>query len=218
MTALSAPLDEMLGSKAKVRLLRLLLQSGGAMMSTREIARRTGMAKRTMDLALGDLAALGLLVREQAIAWTPYRVNLDHALISGVLRPLFEGESGYVGEQFAALRELIDTAWRGHASALYWGGIFGSVARGEEMTESDVDLAIIIDDKEQVPAVHERASMATVDFERRFGRRLSPLVMSREQFVRLFQLDDPLATSLVRDGRRLGGEADLEGLGRGAHR
>ncbi|MEO5799819.1 MAG: nucleotidyltransferase domain-containing protein [Gemmatimonadales bacterium] len=168
-----------------------------------------------MDLALGELSGVGLMVREGVTARSPYRVNLEHELVQRVLIPLFAGEQTYVDAQFDALRVLIEESWRGRARFLYWGGVFGSVARGEETSDSDLDLAMIIDTPDQVSAVHDSASIAASVFSRRFGRRVSPLILSRPQFARLAAAGELLAEGLVRDGRRLAGEGDLTRMARG---
>lgn len=103
MTALSHPLDDILGSRAKVRVCRLLWTTHEAL-SAREMGRRTGTAKRSVDLALVDLLHLGVVVREGSSQMSPYRINRQHALVEHALAPLFTGEDGVLNEMFAELK------------------------------------------------------------------------------------------------------------------
>lgn len=212
MNALTNPLDDILSSRAKLRLCRLGWESPEAL-SAREMARRIGMVKRTVDLALSDLLALGVMVRESSAPSAPTRINRNHALVAGALRSLFEGERSFVEAEFEALRTLVEESWVGRAMSLEWAGVFGSVARGEARAASDIDLAIIVTPADHVSLVHDAASERTAAFASRFGRRLSPLVLSKELFGRMVREGDSLALSMIRDGRRLAGTVrELERL------
>lgn len=212
MNALIFPLDEILTSRAKLRLCRLGWESSEAL-SAREMARRIGMVKRTVDLALGDLMALGIMMRDGSAGAAPVRINNDHPLVVGALRALFEAERSFVEVQFGAIRTLIEESWAGRAMSLEWAGLFGSMARGDATNESDIDVAIIVGSDDSVSVVHDAASQRAETFSRRYGRRLSPLVLSKARFARMVKDGDPLAMSMIRDGRRLAGPArELEHL------
>jgi len=204
MPAYAHPLDDILGSRAKVRVCRLLLTTSEAL-SAREMGRRTGTAKRSVDLALVDLIHLGLVVREGTSSVSPYRINHLHALVELALAPLFLGEDQTLQEMFAMLRKMVIAESVLEKSGLAWAGVFGSMARGDQTIESDLDLAVIIDDRTATSRVHDALSDQVPSFTSRFGRRVSPLVMSRSQFGRMLKDGDSLALTLVRDGRRLAG-------------
>lgn len=204
MTPFAHPLDHILGSRAKVRICRLLLTTTEAL-SAREMGRRTGTAKRSVDLALVDLVKLGLVVREGSSSVSPYRISTKHALAELALTPLFSGEEQVLQEMFAVLRKMVLAEALLEESELVWAGIYGSMARGDETSESDLDLAIILADPAATPRVHDAVSGQTPSFTSRFGRHISPLVISRQQFARMLKNKDPLAITLIRDGRRLAG-------------
>lgn len=79
------------------------------------------------------------------------------------------------------------------------------MARGDQGVESDLDLAVIIDDQIATSRVHDAISDRVSPFTSRFGRRVSPVVMNRAQFGCLLKHNDSLALTLIRDGRRLAG-------------
>lgn len=214
MTALSHPLDNILGSRAKVRVCRLLWATHEAL-SAREMGRRTGTAKRSVDLALVDLIHLGVVVREGSSPLSPYRINRMHALVELALGPLFQGEDRMLEEMFKTLRTIVISEAVLGKSGLAWAGVFGSMARGDQTIESDLDLAVIVDDQTATPRVHDALSDHTETFASRFGRRLSPLVMSLHQFTRMLKERESLALALTRDGRRLAGT--IHDLARASH-
>ncbi|MDX2208069.1 MAG: nucleotidyltransferase domain-containing protein [Gemmatimonadales bacterium] len=215
MPAYAQPLDDILGSRAKVRVCRILLTTSEAL-SAREIGRRTGTAKRSVDLALVDLLQLGLVVRQGSSSVSPYRINRRHVLVEHALAPLFLGEDETMQEMFAALRKMVIAEAVLAKSGLAWAGVFGSMARGDHTIESDLDLAVIVDDRTATSRVHDALSDQAPSFTSRFGRRLSPLVMSSSQFGRMLKDRDSLALTMVRDGRRLAGTVhELEHLADG---
>jgi predicted nucleotidyltransferase len=59
--------------------------------------------------------------------------------------------------------------------------LFGSVARGEEVEESDVDVLVVLEDKELKEEVFEISFKTTLDFD----VYISPKVVSIEEFEEL---------------------------------
>lgn len=215
MPGFAQPLDDVLGSRAKVRLCRLLLHTSEAL-SAREMGRRTGVGKRSVDLALVDLVHLGVVVREGSSSVSPYRINPKHALVEFGLTPLFGGEVQLVQEMFKVLRRMVVAEAVLGKSGLVWAGIFGSMARGDDHLKSDLDFAVIVDQPQDRSRLHDAISEETTAFATRFGRQLSPQVINRAQFVRMYRDKDSLAMALIKDGRKVAGTVhDLEEVVRG---
>lgn len=188
MGILTDPLDTLLSSRAKVRLLRLFT-SVREPMSAREAARRIGMAKRSADLGLRDLVRVGVVQRLGAGPQPAYVINPDHALVRHAIEPLFRGsptagedqdggEPGFTTELFETLRDIVDAAG---SPPVEWVGLFGSTARGEDDPDSDLDLAVIVATPDEVEAMQHHLTECGPIVQRRFGRPLSPVVLAREQ-------------------------------------
>jgi hypothetical protein len=208
MSTLSTPLDDALASTSRVRLLRLFTSSTEPV-SGREAGRRIRMAKRTTDLTLRNLLARGLVVREDTRAEALYRINRDHALVAMALIPLFAAEQRWTDALFHALRDLLSAAAVATNAEVVWAGIYGSIARGDEDSGSDADLAVITRTRDEARALHSAISDRALEFTVRFGRRLSPFVQPLAQIRRLAAAKDPLVTALATDARRLLGAADI---------
>jgi hypothetical protein len=214
LSILSTPLDDVLASMSKVRLLRLFTSATDPL-SGREAGRRAGMAKRTADLALRELLALGLLRREDTPAQALYQLNREHPLVTTALIPLFAAEQQWTDTLFQALRDLISGVANEVGAEVVWAGIYGSVARGDEDSKSDFDLAIITRTSPQADALHTAISEKAPHFTVRFGRQLSPLVQPLAQLRRLATAKDPLMQALTKDARRLLGTRDIAEVLRG---
>lgn len=81
------PLDDLLGSRARLRILRYLCSTRGEY-SGREIARAIGMGETPAHQALKELADTLVILYRVAGQTHYYRLNENHALVERVLCPL----------------------------------------------------------------------------------------------------------------------------------
>lgn len=223
MGLIASPLDDILSSRAKVRLLRLFSTEPDPM-SAREAARRVEMAKRSADLALRDLVQVGVIRRHGSGAQPTYVLNPHHALVRHAVLILFgggkdataqsgSGEQGAIHEFFDTLRSAVEVP---NTQDVLWAALFGSTAKGEDTLESDIDLAVIVADEMALTRMQERLADMKPVFLRRFGRVLSPVVMTLAHGRALAASGHALIESLV-DGRVIAGrQRDVSVLLRGA--
>lgn len=195
-------LDEVLGTSAKVRVLRALLPLS-APVSGNEARLLAGIrSKSGMQTALDALTQLGLLERDETRRIQFFRVNRDHDLVEP-LKALFEAESRrMVKLQEAVTKILEEGAVREHTLSII---LFGSNARGDALPGSDLDLMAITRERSQVERVLEVLIDAIPELQRRFGMRASPLVMEKARVQERFRDRDPLMKNVLSDGRRLYG-------------
>ena len=128
-------LDLLFGTYRQRALTQLLLHPDCSY-HVRELARLTGTTPGTLHKELARLAAAGLLLREQQGNQVRYRANRECPVFPE-LAGLFRKTSGAVSVLADALHAL--------EPAPELAIIFGSLARGEENANSDVDLLIIGD-------------------------------------------------------------------------
>ena len=188
------PFTELLGSPIRVDLLRMLSRARGEALSGRELARRVSASPSQVNEHLRILEAQGV-VRSQTIgrvhAWS---MSTEHVL-AGPLHHLFEVEPA-VFEQLltkleATLRPLpIERAI-----------LFGSVARGDERPESDIDLFVETRGKEEKEVVAAALGRASQEFALRFGNPLSNLILTHAEVGR--GSIPGLLESIEREGVRL---------------
>lgn len=168
------PLDDVLSSRAKLRALRYLCTAGGEH-TGREIARAIGMGETATNLALRELADMLIVLYRVAGRSHRYRLNERHALVQRVLHPLFAAEQAQCD---AAVAELLTDVDVPLDSAL----VYGSVARGDDTWDSDLDILLITPTSESAQSLSSRIWRQDGDLMERYGP-VSVRILSRDEFV-----------------------------------
>lgn len=192
-----APLDDLVGGKTSVRVLRALCLFPGKQFTGRELARAAGGAPSKVIQELQRFRSLGLVTRRTFGRTQVWRLNADHALV-GLLVPAFEGEHRLPGELVDELRQGVRD--KRISSAV----LFGSFARGDETPQSDVDLLVVTERTSDVEAVRAALDALSSQLSRRFGLRLSPIVVAEKEVPRLRKTR--LFVSIAAEGRAIRGE------------
>lgn len=134
-------LSEILGVRARVDVLRGLFRLPDAYSgSGRSIARMAGLDHRAAQRALDDLVSSGLVRVRVAPAANFYSVNLEHPLYPA-LKAAFDAEARYPEQLQRAVARGIEE----HRLPVRKAYLYGSVARGEEDSRSDVDIAVVVE-------------------------------------------------------------------------
>lgn len=134
-----ALLEEVLGTKAKVRILRVLCRDPARRYSGNALARKAGMSPNTVHRALDDLAAAGVVDILERPGSHDVQLSEEMAL-SDDLRALFDGEDAVGDRILEALRTGIsETEPEGEVTVV----LFGSLAEGTAGPTSDIDLLIV---------------------------------------------------------------------------
>lgn len=77
--------------------------------------------------------------------------------------------------------------------------LFGSVARGEDTEESDIDILIVTSDSDELP---DEINSIAVDIILEKDEFISPHVMSEEHFNKT--IDYPFLTNVLKEGVVIG--------------
>lgn len=160
-------LPDILSSRARAEIFRLLFGVSARELHLREIERRSGLALGTVQQEVKKLEAMELLISRRDGNRVYYSANAAHPLYADI-RNLVLKTSGVV----EVLREAL--AEKGIGVAF----VFGSVARGEEGAASDVDLMIVGD-----------VGLKTVSgwlrgISEKLGREVNPHVMDAKELRR----------------------------------
>src|SRR5690606_25261375 len=131
------PLDGILGSTAKVQILRALLPLTSPV-SGREAQKLAGIrSRRGAGTALEDLSKLGVLNLTETRGSHLYEINHEHELITH-LQDLFSAEEKRLSGFIAVIRQsLVQRRLEERVRSLI---LYGSNARREGKPGSDVDL------------------------------------------------------------------------------
>ncbi len=126
-------LAELLSSRVKAEVFRLLFGIDAASLHLREIERQSGLAVGTVRQELQRLTTLGVVERRADGNRTLYTANRHHPLFPEI-RNLVLKTSGLV--------EVLREALSGDAG-INFAFVFGSIANFEEKPHSDIDLMVI---------------------------------------------------------------------------
>jgi predicted nucleotidyltransferase len=200
---LTNALDPVLGSPTKIRLLRALLQSGRKGWTGRELAGRSKVSTAQAARDLGELAEVGILDRTVSGRSYVWRLNPDHILASP-LTTLFSSEArlrdDLLGQLSDALRSTPVDAAR----------LFGSFARGDERSDSDVDLYVELRSPRDREQVEHALARVRERVWARFGNPVTALVYTRNEARH--PPNPELMISIERDGLDLrAGGTDSDG-------
>ena len=198
------PLDHLLGSRAKISILRSFMTLGRAV-SGRHAARLAQVAEKTARNALEDLVALGIITRGEATGQYLYSPNRENVLWDH-LRQLFDAERERLQTARRALLEAVDVQDSAVSSLL----LFGSAARTEDAPGSDLDLLVLVENETGVWSIRNRLADALPSLERQFGMHLSPLILTSDEFQTRRKEGDPLIEAIVRDAEIIYGPDLIE--------
>lgn len=168
-------LEDVLGSRVKVKVIRELFKYSPKPFTGRELASsikdvtHTGVRKSLADLQSANIIKIEHHGQSSLITLNTKSVVYD-ALVT-----LFGKESETFSHDF--IYELKKAVPSGAVSC----AVFGSVARGAEKPDSDIDV-LFVTDNEQL--VHKFVEDKLQAFVSRYGNAISPYIMSKAEFAR----------------------------------
>ena len=132
-----------------------------------ELAAHLKTSPSSLQRELEALAASGILERRQDGRRTYYKADASSPVF-GDLRALLSKTAGIV--------PLLKSELAPFGSAIQWAAIYGSIARGEEQTKSDIDLLVVgtVGTPELLPALRR--------IEQQFGREVNVTRYSQGEF------------------------------------
>jgi predicted transcriptional regulator len=185
----------------------MVLEGSTKPRSGRELARRAGRSNTGVQHVLDRLVEHGLVSREEVGRTFLYELNRDH-----LLAPTVEQMAGTRTELIRRLRDVIG-GWGvppTHAS------LFGSAARGDGDTSSDIDLLVVrpADVDPDDPSWRDQFD-ALADLVRRWtGNAAGIAEVSEGELPRLRKDRPPVVEEVGEDAIDLAGEEARKLLGR----
>ncbi len=162
--------ETVLGSKVKIKMLRVLCRYPAKKFTVRELARLAHSAHTPVLKSLPDLQGMNLIRVEKHGTANMITFNAKSHLWAS-LQKLFTAESGLKNE---LKREIAIIAPKVEMAVL-----FGSAAQGTEKMNSDIDVLIVSNNKQEIKRALEEARKNMAE---EFGNLLSPLVFTEKEF------------------------------------
>ncbi len=170
-------LDDILGTKTRVKLLRAFFTYPGKEFSESELQRIAGIPQASGHRNLKSLLENGLLSRRRIGKANLYSLNREHVLHSSLQR-LFGEEKNLLNTLKETLRENLQGV-PGVGLAV----LFGSIVKAREMPDSDVDILIVSDEDKAVVEKGLRGLVTAV--EEGFGNPVFLMIKTREEMDEL---------------------------------
>ena len=206
-SSLYQPLDELLGTRASVRVLRVLAAYGGRL-AVADIARRAKLTLPSVRTTLGRLLALEVVSGVGVGRSMVCGLRPEHPLVP-VLVELFRAE---LEQATSVLRAARDVA-RGLTPTPTAVWLYGSVARGEDDAASDIDIALVTGAPEAT-AQAEVLRDAISRTRAASAERVSVITMTPADIRRAARERTPFWDSMKRDAVVLLGDAPADVVGR----
>jgi len=182
-------------SGTRQKLLRFLFGQPENTYTLGDLIRRAQAGSGAVQRELARLVESGLVRVERKARSNQYRANPDapiFAELCSIVRKLFGPE------------EVIRAALEPLSARMQVALLYGSVAKGEDRADSDIDILIVSDE-----LLLEDLHTALTDAERSLEREINPTIYTREEFEHRKESGSPfLADVLTGRHRTLLGELD----------
>jgi len=173
-------LAELLSSRARAEIFRLLLSGTGEELHVREIERRSGLNDSTLRQELRKLVRLDLVQSRRDSNRVYYRAKTESPLYPEI-RNLVLKTSG--------LSDVLKSALTDKRIRVAF--VFGSIAGGEEKAGSDVDLMVI-----GQLGLRDLSRLLS-GIEEKIGREVNPHVLREEEFRKRIRAKEHFVSSIM---------------------
>jgi len=192
-------LAELLSSRARAEIFRLLFSGTGEELHVREIERRSGLNDSTLRQELRKLVRLDLVQSRRDSNRVYYRAKTESPLYPEI-RNLVLKTSG--------LSDVLKSALTDKRIRVAF--VFGSIARGEERAGSDVDLMVI-----GQLGLRDLSRLLS-GIEEKIGREVNPHVLHEEEFQKRIRAKEHFVSSVMEAPKLfvIGSQRELEAMGR----
>jgi len=170
-------LDLLFSDPSHLRVLRALWRSSSEHLTGREVATRAKVSTAQTARTLKDLQDVGLVSSQAAGRAFVWRWNQDHVW-AGPVQRLFEAEARLPADL------LRDVSGMLKGLPIERARLFGSVSRGRERVDSDIDLFVETPNAYASENVRSRLNRVRVNLWRKYGNPLSLLVLTSREVRR----------------------------------
>jgi len=192
-------LSELLSSKIRAEIFRLLFGTHTDSLHMREIERRSGFSTGTVQGELKKLHRLDLISKNRDGNRLYYQANRTHPLYPEI-RSMVLKTIGLVDRMQDALQQSseIETAF-----------VFGSIARHDEKAQSDVDLMVIGN-----LGLKKLVSLLS-GLSEEIGREINPHVLTTKEFIDRKAKKEHFVSRVLQEQKLfiIGNENDLAAMG-----
>ncbi len=160
--------ENLLGSRVKIKVLRILL-SEETITSERELAKILNVSHGAVNKAMKDFYELNIVSPLRIGNVNAWQINKDSIAYYSLSKKFF-----------FPLEELKDwiKSYLAHARTVKKVIIYGSIADGKELPNSDIDIFILVKKEEDKKIILANISDLTNICIKKFGNKISPNIFT----------------------------------------
>lgn len=167
-------LEQLIANRVSISILRTLFDYKGKIFTIRSLADASNVSKTEAAVTVEELEKFGVIKIQPVGRAYQLSLNEKSYALNKIIKPILVAEK-------KTLDELV-TILKSHLSSgkIISAVIFGSVSRGEEKEDSDIDLLVISDDFDYATKI---IATASEEISLVFHNNLSPVIFSKKEFV-----------------------------------
>jgi predicted nucleotidyltransferase/biotin operon repressor len=186
-------LDNVLNHAVKTGVLRILCERDVGW-TGRKLAKELKVSPTTANKFLKGLVEDGIIIAKNAGRAYLYSINQDNYAVRSILKPFFEKEK----DAYDNIMSLIKRSLSGCGATILSAAIFGSVARKEEASGSDIDLVVIIENLRDKKSVERGLNGIARIVAQRFQTVISPYIVTCQQFKKKYMAKETLIAEILK--------------------
>jgi predicted nucleotidyltransferase len=170
--------ERLFGSNARIRVLRYLVRNAGHPQVGYDMAKLLGLSPTQVLKVMADFEKANLVSYRHVGKAKAWEVNTESFAYKQAGK-ILSYENSPINEVWRILEVEGVKARRNGVVERLW---FGSVPKEKEGEESDVDILVVVRTKNDIEKVSECLDNARSRIYASFGKRLSPLVVTKKEY------------------------------------
>lgn len=165
-------LEETIGNKPTLSMLRAMVRRRGMIFTVRRLAEEAKISTNECALTTQHLERLGIINIQPIGKAYHLTLNEKSYILNQIIRSVFDAEKKTIPQLIQTLKKYLTS--KKITSAV----LFGSVSKGEEQIDSDVDLLIISNDLDGAIDAISKASSEVFEV---FHGKISHIIFTEKQ-------------------------------------
>jgi predicted nucleotidyltransferase len=166
-------LEQALGNKITISILRVLVDHKGKIFTIRRLAEDAGASHPEVSATVDELEKFGIVQIQPVGRAHQVSLNEKSYVLKEVIEPILKAEKKTLDKVILVLKNYLDT------KKIISTAIFGSVSKGEEKEDSDIDVLVISNDFEHAVVLISNAGQ---EIFLKFHSKISPIIFSEYEF------------------------------------
>ncbi|PIN83758.1 MAG: hypothetical protein COV65_02685 [Nitrosopumilales archaeon CG11_big_fil_rev_8_21_14_0_20_33_24] len=167
-------IEQALGNKIALSTLRVLVHYKGKIFTIRRLAQDAGASHPEVSATLEELEKFGIVQIQPVGRAHQISLNEKSYVLNEIIEPILRAEEKTLAKVISILKDHLNT------KKITSSVIFGSVSRGEEKEDSDIDVLVVSDDFDHAT---EAIANASEDVALAFHTRVSPIIFTKKEFL-----------------------------------